>query len=87
MPTQHAALTMLIWMFVLSSYEHLPFNDQLSSDGRGTGAHLRIWNQIPKSGVQILEFEEQIRGTPILFAIFVSESEIRNHSNSPFHHL
>jgi len=41
-PTQLAALAMLIWMFALSSYDHLPFNDQLSSDGRGTGAHLRF---------------------------------------------
>ena len=41
-PTQHAALTMLIWMFALSSYEHLPFNDQLSSDGKGASEH--TWN-------------------------------------------
>jgi hypothetical protein len=44
-------------------------------------AHLEFGNQNPKPGALILEFKEQIRGTPILFAIFVSESEIRNHSN------
>ena len=64
----------------LLSYEHLPSKDQLSSDGRGTGAHLEFEHQILKWSDEILEFEDQILGNPILFAIFVSDSETPNHS-------
>ena len=59
-PAQLIALAMPISMSALSSYEHLPFNDQLSSDGIGTGAHLIIWNEIPKPGALDLEFQEKI---------------------------
>jgi hypothetical protein len=81
-PTQLAALAMPIWMFDLSSYDHLPFNDQLSSDGRGTGAEDLGIKLNSNFWLKILEFQEHIPGTPILFAIFITESEIPNHSNA-----
>ena len=62
-PTQHAALTLLIWMFALSSYEHLPINDQLSSDGKGASEHtwnlgIKFQNQVHWFGNSKIKFQE-----------------------------